>query len=131
MSWHLRVNTSDPYNGIVGVDLGSKKNTIRLEIKAVGNWKIAVWHIGSAQKIKTYKSGESDNVLWVEGEPSIAKIAGNKKSRHFSVTAYDKYGNYQKLLVNTSKPYNGKVLLPKNVLLLQIKAVGDWTINLD
>ena len=127
----LLVNTGEPYTGIVGVDLGSDKNTVRLEIKAEGKWDIGVWPIGAAQKIKTQKSGEGDNVLWVEGNPSTAKIIGNKRSKYFGVTAYDKHGKRAKLLVNAGKPYSGKVLLPKNTLLLKIEASGKWSIELD
>jgi len=127
----LLVNTGKPYTGIVGVDLGSAKNTVRLEIQAEGKWDIGVWPIGAAQKIKTQKSGEGDNVLWVEGNPSTAKIVGNKRSKYFGVTAYDKHGKRAKLLVNTGKPYSGKVLLPKNTLLLKIEASGKWSVELD
>jgi hypothetical protein len=126
----LLVNTSDFYSGIVGVDLGSGEDTEILEIKAEGQWKIGVWHIGSAQKIVSSKRSDGANVLWVVGNPFTAKISANAGRNNFAVTAYDKNGDYAKLLVNTTDRYNGTVLLPKEVWLLEIKAVGDWTIEL-
>ena len=126
----LLVNTIDEYDGIVGVDLGSEKNTVLLEINAEGSWTIEVWEIGSAEKITTSKSGDGDNVLWAEGNPAIAEIIGNSTSSHFSIITYNKFGKYEKLLVNTTGPYDGDVLLPKATQFLEINAEGSWTINL-
>ena len=126
------VNTTDPYKGIVPVDLPPRTETKLLEIKASGSWRIKLYSIGAAQRVKvpgTFE-GEDDNVLWVEGNPSRAKINGNSASSHFAVIAYDKHGNRLGAQVNTTDPYSGTVIIPSKTLLLQVTAVGDWSVEL-
>ncbi len=128
----LLVNTTNPYSGIVPVDLPVGTNTKMLEITATGSWVVNVYSIGSAPKVSSGspKSDEGDNLLWIEGEASLASISGNSASSHFAVEAFDGNGNYSKLLVNTTDPYSGKVMLPKGTLLLKISAVGSWSVSL-
>lgn len=127
------VNTTQPYSGIVATDLPALTTTALLEISATGPWTIEVYSIGAAQKIDApgSRQGEGDNVLWVVGEAVTATIRGNLESRYFGVTAYDSSGNRLGSLVNTTDPYNGKVLLPRGLLLLEIHAEGAWGIGLD
>lgn len=127
------VNTTDSYSGIVPLDLPPTENTAFLEVSASGSWAIDLYPIGAAQTVDVPGSfdGEGDRVLWVEGEPSTAEIRGNQNQRHFSVIAYDQYGNRQKVLVNTTDPYDGTVLMPRDVLLLEVSASGSWTIRLE
>jgi hypothetical protein len=128
----LLINSTEPYSGIVAVDLPVGTETGILEITATGSWSIDVYHIGAAPKISVEnpKSDSGDNVLWIEGDASIATITGNSSERHFSIKSYNGNGNYSDLLVNTTDRYSGKVLLPKHTLLLQISAVGSWSIEL-
>ncbi|HBZ39566.1 MAG TPA: hypothetical protein DF712_19755 [Balneola sp.] len=128
----LLVNTTEPYSGIVAVDLPVGTNTKMLEISASGSWAINVYPIGAAHKISTDnpKSDSGDNILWIEGDASIATISGNSNSSHFSVTAYDGSGRRNGLLVNTTDRYNGKVMIPKGTLLLQVTASGNWSVKL-
>lgn len=126
------VNTTEPYAGIVPVDLPPRTNTALLEIKASGSWRIQLYSIGAAQRLKvpgTFE-GEGDNVLWIEGKPNLAKIHGNFASRHFAVIAYDGGGNRLGAKVNTTDPYSGKVIIPSRTLLLKITAVGGWGVDL-
>ncbi len=128
----LLVNTTKPYNGIVPVDLGKRKNTSNLEISATGSWSVKVYPISTARKVKVpgNTTGSDDDVLWIKGNAKIVRISGNQQSRHFAVKCYDKYGRLKKLLVNTTKPYDGKVLIPKDALLIEISSVGEWNISL-
>jgi len=128
----LLVNTTDPYSGIVPIDLPVGTNTKMLKITASGSWTVHVYSIGAAPKISTAspKSDEGDNVLWIEGEAAVASITGNSVSSHFSVEAYDGSGNYSKLLVNTTDPYSGKVMLRRGTLLLKITADSRWSVSL-
>lgn len=126
------VNTTEPYVGIVPVDLPPTTNTTLLEISATGSWQIQLYAIGAAQQVDvpgTFE-GEGDNVLWIDGEPSRATIRGNAASRHFAVTAYDGNGNPLGAQVNTTDPYSGTVIVPRQTLLLQISAVGSWSVEL-
>jgi hypothetical protein len=126
------VNTTEPYGGIVPVDLPPRTNTELLEIKASGSWRIQVYSIGSAQRVKVpgIFKGEGDNVLWIEGKPNRAKIHGNSASRHFAVTAYDRSGNRLGAIVNTTDTYSGTVIIPSGTLLLKITAVNGWSVDL-
>ena len=128
----LLVNTTDTYSGVVPLDLGKRKSTSTLEISANGSWSVKIRPIDYASKINPpdISTGSNDDVLWIDGNAKIAQISGNDQGRHFAVKCYDKYGNLKKLLLNTTNPYNGKVLLPKNALLLEVSAVGGWTILL-
>lgn len=129
----LLVNSTSSYNGIVPIDLGSNTNTTRLEISASGYWSVEVYAIGAAQKINVpgTKSGSGDNVLWVEGNPSIMELSGNQQGGHFAAFAYDGYGRRLKLLVNTTDPYNGKVIIPGETHLIQVSAEGSWNMRLE
>jgi hypothetical protein len=127
------VNTTDPYSGIVPLDLPPTENTALLEVSATGPWSIDVYPIGAAQQVEVPGSfdGEGDRVLWIDGEPSTADISGNRAGRHFAVIAYGRYGNGQGVLVNTTNSYDGTVLLPRDVLLLEVTGTGSWTIRLE
>ncbi len=129
----LLVNTTESYSGIVALDLPARTNTKFLEISASGSWIVHLYSIGAAPKIAVGEdfSDKGDNVLWVEGDASIASISGNSTQRHFSVTAYDGNGNRSGLLVNTTDRYSGRVMVPNNTLLLEVNAVGDWSITLE
>ncbi|MFW5486252.1 MAG: hypothetical protein ACOCJN_08850 [Spirochaetaceae bacterium JB067] len=128
----LLVNTTDRYLGTVPLDLGSAGNTAFLEINATGAWQLIIYPIFAAERLEKnidyYDTG--DNVLWIEEEGSLLEIAGNGGERHFSVIAYDSFGNYSDLLVNTTDVYAGRVRLPSDTLILQVSAVGDWTMTL-
>lgn len=128
----LLVNTGEIYYGCVPLDLPIGTITTMLEIKAEGKWQIIVLPISMTEHIDigVKRSYPCDNVLWINGEAKTAKIIGNYGSNFFSVIAYDKYGNYSKLLVNTDDIYSGTVLLPKDTLLLKVSATGNWSILL-
>lgn len=129
----LLVNSTDHYSGIVAVDLPPRTDTKLLEISASGPWIVQVYSIGAAPKISVGEEFEDkgDNVLWVEGDASIASVSGNISQRHFSITAYDGSGNRSGLLVNTTDRYSGRVMVPNNTLLLEVNATGDWKIKLE
>jgi hypothetical protein len=61
-------------------------------------------------------------------DPDKAAVAGNAKARHFALISYGTDG-YIDLLVNTTDPYEGQVLLRPNVVLLEVKAEGPWSID--
>ncbi len=74
--------------------------------------------------------GTGDTVLILHGgKPDIAHIAGNKEGRHFHVWAYGTEDI--DLLVNTSDPYVGTVLMPPSTVILEIGAEGEWLIEIE
>ena len=60
------------------------------------------------------------------GTPDLANVTGNEASRHFSIWGY---GSNPDLLVNTSDPYEGTVILEEDTVVLEINAVGPWSIQ--
>lgn len=129
----LLVNTTKYYEGFVVADIGQSLIAKTLEIKAAGSWIVKVYPIGSAKRIEApgEKTGSGDDVLLVKGTVTgVAQISGNQSNSHFAITAYDNYGRRLKLLVNTTKQYDGKVIIPKNTYILEIKVVDNWSIKL-
>lgn len=77
-------------------------------------------------------SGSGDDVVTIApmDYAYAIYIEGNSAGKHFSVTSYDKNGNYLDLLVNTSDPYSGTVLdMELATATLEINAAGAWTVT--
>jgi len=121
--------TTEPYEGIRPLDFMNNEWTARFEVKASGSWTIEVLPLSSLEMltIPGTKNGEGDYVFGIiGGTPDIAKIKGNSSSRYFAVLSY---GNDKDLLVNTTDPYEGEVILDSKTILFEVKAVGKWSIE--
>jgi len=130
---NLFVNTTEAYEGIVPLDFRDNENTEFLEIKAVGSWMIEILPLGAARHwldVPGTISGNGDDIVIVEpeAEPFRATISGNEKGRHFSVQGW---GNRRELLVNTTEKYQGTVRIDPSTIVLQITAVGNWTVEIE
>lgn len=126
----LLVNTTDPYEGVVPIDFGRDERTTRLQITAAGDWQIEVRPLSTARRVSIPGSieGIGDDVVIIDGDPDIAHITGNSDARHFAVIAYgDSYG----LLVNTTDPYDGRVVVDKDAVVLKVDAEGPWSISFE
>lgn len=126
----LLVNTTDAYNGIRPLDFGRDEHTTRFEVKASDEWRIEILPITSARVliVPGVIEGIGDDVIFLDGAtPDIAKINGNTESRHFAVISY---GNHSDLLVNTTDPYEGTVIIKGNSTTIEIKANGSWSIEI-
>jgi hypothetical protein len=125
----LLVNETKPYAGIRPMDFGDTTTT-RLEIKASCAWKIT---INPLSTIRTFTvpgdvRGAGDDVVLLQGgTPDLADITGNASSRYFGVFSYGKNG--YDVLVNTTEPYQGSVMLDSETLILEVKSNDDWTIS--
>lgn len=81
-------------------------------------------------------NGSGDSVIDFDkpDTPMAAHIVGNPSSRYFSVTSYDKEGEYMALLVSTTEPYDG--IRPLDFMpgeltsRFEIESVDDWTIEI-
>lgn len=122
------VDTSEPYEGIT---LDPVQETAVLEVSAAGEWTIELMPVFSLDAISAGEtvSGSGDSVLLVSSFGTTATITGNEGERHFSVRTYGTEGN--ELLVSTTDAYEGTVTLAGDPLLLQINAVGEWTVTFD
>ncbi|RKM55280.1 hypothetical protein D6853_11210 [Butyrivibrio sp. X503] len=122
----LFVNTTDKYEGIT---LDPSLSTTILEISATGDWHIeqrSIFTLDIVQAGDIY-TGSGDSVLLVASYGKTAKITGNKSERHFAVKSYGSSRN--SLLVNTTDKYEGTVMMKGEPMMIEIKAVGDWTIE--
>lgn len=78
-------------------------------------------------------TGAGDDVLSIEllDGGCAFHITGNQADRYFGVIGYDGSGNRIEAFVNTTDPYDGITYDPEQkTALLEIEAVGDWTIEL-
>lgn len=124
----LFVNTTEPYEGTL-IDV--TQDTLRLEIEASCDWQIEVRSIMSCPVVRKGDAyaGSGDQVLMIKDSPDTADISGNPGENYFGVHAYGAY--VYDLLVNTTKQYNGTVLLAPDINCITVSAVGDWTIKLN
>ena len=141
----LLVNTIGSYQGITMEDPYYTKNgnnINQLEIKADGPWEIEVIPLSAVKSISSGQTvtGTGDSVLRVKGNTRTATIKGNQSSHHFAVHSYGyskhRTGKYTRdLLVNEIDPYSGTVSLQdpymQGVKIIQIKAVGPWSIKIN
>ena len=124
----LLVNTTDSYKGIT---MDPSLETTMLEINASGSWKIELLPLSSLDMITPGQpySGRGDTVLLLNSGGSIARIKGNSSENHFAVRSYS--STRTDLLVNTTDRYEGNVMLRSDPFILEIKAVGDWSIDIN
>lgn len=122
----LFVNTSDPYEGDT---YDKKQKTSLIEVNAVGDWTIELVPVSSLETIQAGESvtGVGDSMFQLEGSPTTATIEGNAEGRHFDVKGY--IGDRSDLMVNTSDPYSGTVMVKPDTELISVDAVGDWSIQ--
>lgn len=123
----LLVNTTDPYEGVVLMDARDGEQSTRLQITAEGEWTIELRPLAMARRLSIPGAieGTGDDVFIVDGDPNVAQISGNADGRYFGVTGYGKRAN---LLVNTTDPYDGRVILARDLVLIEVKAAGAWKI---
>jgi hypothetical protein len=126
----LFVNTTDKYDGVRPLDFEEGKNTVSFEVKANGEWIIEVLPISAARIVEVPGKieGSGDDVVVLTGSRSVkANIKGNDEGRFFGVIGY---GSAMDLLVNTTDPYDGTVMVDKGTAVLVIQAIGTWSIEL-
>lgn len=124
----LLVNTSAPYSGTV---LDPTLTTTTLEINATGAWTITFVPLNQYPVATSGQTvhGTGDEVFLFDGTSTTAHITGNAAGRHFSVWAYSP--SESDLVVNTSNSYSGTVKLPSNTTIIEVKATGAWSIDMN
>lgn len=130
----LAVNTTSPYTGVVPMNLnGAPVETI--QVQATGPWTIEIMDLYAAQlgTVPGSYTGEGDTVIVFPDKPDCnqARITGNEAALFFAVLGYGENQLFgPDLLVNTTERYEGTVMCPRGLEVLEIKAVGSWTIEL-
>ena len=123
----LFVNTTDPYTGFV---LDPSLSTVTLEISAEGDWSITLHDLyANVPSISLGETitGSGDAIYEILSHGKTADILGNSGSHHFSVKTFGDSQN--ELLVNTTDPYEGTVMLKGDPFLMIISSESDWTIK--
>ena len=125
----LFVNTTDPYTD--GITIDPTFTTTTLEISATGEWSISLVPLQSLEQIivGTTLDGTGDQVLLVSGSPTRASITGNAGAHHFAVAVYGASGS--DLLVNTTDPYEGNVMVTDDPVVLEVDSEDAWSILLE
>jgi len=126
----LLVNTTDPYNGIRPLDFREGEHTTRFEVTATGDWSITVMSLLEARQRSGPGTieGVGDDVFVLTGEtPDVSNIIGNAEGLYFGVMSY---GEDSDLLVNTTDPYEGTVIVDPSTFVIEVNATGPWTINI-
>jgi hypothetical protein len=125
----LLVNTTEPYQGYTWLNAGG----LRLEVNAEGPWSIVVSSLAAAapQTVPGQLAGQGDTVLALLAPADTARFAGNQTARNFAVIGYNEMGQMEDLLVNTTDPYEGQVLVKSGIKYLVVSAVGDWKMAIE
>lgn len=127
----LLVSATDAYDGYRPLDFYDRENTTRLQITANGDWSIELTQLGNYaryQKVPGAVTGTGDDlVLMLGGTPDLLKIKGNAAGRYFGVYGWSTKG--KDLLVSDTNPYEGTVVVKNNAFVIEVVAVGDWTMD--
>ena len=125
----LLVNTTESYDGVHLINI--EEQVKRFEITASGDWTLKISDAGAAPVLQSpgVYDGQNDAVLIIRGEPAdTAIIKGNDGANHFAVFSHGFSG--KDLLVNTTDPYDGTVLIDQDVVIFEITATGSWSIEI-
>jgi hypothetical protein len=126
----LLVNTTEPYDGIRPLDFLDDQWTARFEVSARGEWTIEVLPLSHIRYVEVpgIIEGNGDDVfLLAGGTPDLAIIKGNEEGRYFGVIGW--YPS-RDLLVNTTDPYEGTVMLDQDTVIIEVIATGAWQIEI-
>ena len=123
----LLVNTTAVYEGTTRT---TGQDTHTLEVTAVGDWTIEQRPLSDMRAIAQGQTvtGSGPSVLRITSHGATAFISGNSEGRHFAVWAR---GDRSSLLVNTTSEYSGRVALRGTYTILEITAVGNWSITFE
>jgi len=123
----IPVNTTEPYSGITPLNFNGDLTT-RFEVNAEGAWKIEVLPVSMARVLAVPGeiSGRGDEVIVLSAPADLATVRGNQESRHFAVSTYQAGGRLTGVVVNTTEPYEGQVILGRDSQILAVTAIGDW-----
>ena len=126
----LLVNTAEPYDGIRTLDFLPGEWTSRFEVKSTDTWIIEILPISSIRVLSVPGKieGKDDEVLKISGGvPDLAKISGNDSGGYFGIFTYN---GFEDLIVNETDPYEGTVMLDREITFIEVKAVGNWSIEI-
>lgn len=123
------INTIAPYDGYKLIDY-SGENSSRFEIDADGEWEIRILEISDTTLRKASVpgkyTGKGDDVIYLTGKADTA-VFDCQTEGYFGVWSFS--NTNRNLLINEIAPFNGKVIIGKDVIILEIQAPGEWTVE--
>ena len=124
------IATTDPFDGVTVDPSG---DTAELEIMAPGAWSVDVRPLETAETLSVPGriSGSGPDVFRVEGTPTTARIQGNDDGKYFNIKGFSSAGDWTALLVDSTDPYDGQVSVPEETSIIDVDAVGDWTVEIE
>jgi hypothetical protein len=134
----LLVNTTDAYDGCRPLDWMDDECTSRFQVTATGDWSITLLPLAPIPEVLPHSlavpgtyAGDGDDVILLVGggKPDLANVSGNEAGRHFALMAWSAKRGGDSLLVNTTDPYQGTVMLDETTMMLEVVATGAWTIE--
>lgn len=127
---NLLVNTIGIYEGIRPLDFFDDEDTVRFEIKADGQWELQIipFDLIQVEVTPTVIKGRGDDVIGLIGDvPDLLKVDASQTKSNFVIWGWGSNG--RDLLVNEIGPYTGIVILSSQTKILEIKAEGNWSIE--
>lgn len=126
------VNTTDPFDGTVLL-LGTDQDAIAgFEISSSGPWTFLIKSIAEVPYLGPTETieGAGDALVRLDETVGLTTITvtGNDEGRYFGVKPHG--ANYSFSVINTTDPYSGTVRLDPGTLLLEVTAIGSWSITL-
>src|SRR5699024_5025662 len=126
----LLVNDIGNYQGQVALNFGEDPAALRVE--ADGDWSIDLVSLGEApcwDGGTTYEAS-GDSIVIVDGvaDGLTPVTLTHQGESNFAIWAWGE--SHPDLIVNDIGIYDGTTLLPDGSLVLQVGAVGTWTIDL-
>lgn len=128
----LLVNTIGNYDGMRLIDPGVEDHTMRFEVKADGAWTITVYPIALEylhilDLPGEYQSQHDDVVILRGGTPDIMEYSFDGESNAIVHAIGHSGVDY---VVNEIAPVKGSTLLSGDARILDVQAVGPWTIKI-
>lgn len=131
----LLVNTIGNYEGYIPLNFFEGEESVRLEIGAGGPWTIELLpltreHVHMLEVPGTYQ-GQGDDVIFLIGrDPDLASFTSGNRQDNFVVWSYGQTSG-RDLLVNDIAPYEGTVIIPRDVAVLIVSAgqSGPWSVE--
>jgi hypothetical protein len=128
----LLVLTTEPVNGTVLLDGSGSKTIQGFEISAIGPWALGLKSIAEVPIVEPGAALEGAGHALVRMNPTqglvTLSVAGNEVGRAFSVRSH---GDRPQSVILSADSYDGTVRLDTGTTLLEITAIGPWSITLN
>jgi hypothetical protein len=124
------VFTIGDYEGTRPFDFFDYQDTTHIKVTAHGNWEIQILPLNRIRRVEipgTFTGIGDDVVAFMgSGIPDQLVVDASTAKDNFFVISYS---DTIDVLVNERAPYTGTVMINERAIILQVIAVGDWSVN--